>query len=100
MACRSSQGVRRKLMAINTNLSVDEDSLIGTLISLTLQKQFRTAWSFLENNIDPRHIRVQDAGILLQGLSHNYGDIGNLKDECLLKKELQVKAEQVIKLLV
>lgn len=87
-------------MGFKANLSLDEDALIGTLISLTLQKQFRTAWNFLESNVDPRHIRVQDAGILLQGLSQNYGDIGNLKDECLLKKELELKVEQVVKLLV
>ena len=82
----------------NMNLE-DEDSFIGTLMGLVNQKQFRTAWKFLETNVDPNHIRVHDAGILLENLSNEYGDIGILRDECLLKKNLEVQATQVIKLL-
>lgn len=77
----------------------DEDSLIGTLINLTHQNKFRSAWSFLQTNVDPEHIRVYDAGVVLQNLSNEYGDIGLLKDDCVLKRDLEMKARQVIKLL-
>jgi len=80
--------------------SDEEEVLIGTLIGLTKQKNFRTAWDFLINNIPPNSTRVKDAGIVLQDLSNHYGNIGNLKDECLLRKELEQKVERVISLLV
>jgi len=84
----------------NLNLSTDEDSFIGTLIALTKQKQFRTAWTYLEKNVDPNHVRVHDAGIILQNLSNYYGDIGKIQDECILRKELEQKVQQVIQLLM
>jgi hypothetical protein len=78
----------------------DEDILIPTLISLTQHKKFRSAWGYLQTNVDPEHIRVYDAGVVLQNLSNEYGDIGDLKDDCVLKRDLEMKVRQVIKLLM
>jgi hypothetical protein len=78
----------------------DEDHFFSTLVSLTRQKHFRSAWQFLQSNVDPQNIRVYDAGVALQSLSNEFGDIGDLKDECLLRKDLERKVSQVIKLLI
>lgn len=76
----------------------DEDALIGTLVNLTRQKNFRSAWTYLQKNIDPQHIRVYDAGVLLQQLSNEYGDI-ELKEDCHLRKVLDAQSNLIIKLL-
>lgn len=78
----------------------DEDIFFGTLVSLAQKNQFRTAWNHLINNIDPEHSRVYDAGVILQNLSNEFGDIGPIKDECLLRKNLNNQVEKVIKLLM
>lgn len=83
-------------MTKSGKLNIDEDVFFGTLISLTRQQNFRSAWSFLESNVDPEHVRIYDAGVLLQHLSNEYGDIGILKDECTLKKDLDRKVSQVV----
>lgn len=80
--------------------SDEEEVLIGTLVSLTRQKHFRAAWDYLTSNVPPNSTRIKDAGIVLQDLSNHYGDIGNLKDDCLLRKELEQKVERVVALLV
>ncbi len=77
-------------------LNVDEEVFFGTLISLTRKQNFRSAWTFLENNADPDNVRIYDAGVLLQHLSNEYGDIGSLKDECSLKQDLNRKVNQVV----
>jgi hypothetical protein len=77
-------------------LQVDEDIFFGTLISLTRQKNFRSAWTYLQNNVPAEHTRVYDAGVLLEQLSNHYGDIGSLRDDCILKSELEHKVNQVI----
>lgn len=78
----------------------DTETFFDTLISLTRTQKFRTAWTFLENNVDPDNTRVYDAGVLLQDLSNNYGDIGPIHDECVLRKELNIKVNQVISHLI
>ena len=74
----------------------DEDGFFGTLIGLAQQQHFRTAWKYLSTNIDPEHVRVYEAGVLLQDLSNQYGDIGLLKDECHLKQTLDRKVERIV----
>lgn len=78
----------------------DEEVFFGTLVSLAQKNQFRTAWNHLRNNVDPEHTRVYDAGVILQNLSNEYGDIGTIKDECLLKKNLNNQVDKVVKLLM
>lgn len=78
----------------------DEDSFVGTLINLTQQKSFRSAWNLLEANVNPNNIRIYDAGVVLQSLSNEYGDIGEIRDECLLKKKIDIEVTRVIKLLL
>jgi hypothetical protein len=75
---------------------IDEDMIFGTLISLSQQQRFRSAWTFLKQNINPDHPRVYNAGIILQHLSNQYGDIGKLKDDCVLRFELTRNVEQLI----
>lgn len=78
----------------------DEDVFFGTLVSLAQQNQFRTAWNHLISNVDPEHTRVYDAGVILQNLSNQYGDIGAIKDECILKQNLNSQVDKVVKLLM
>ena len=77
----------------------DEEAFIGTLVNLALRHQFRTAWNYLETNVDPDNIRIYDAGVLLQQLSNEVGDIGEIKDECILKSKLEFQAGLIQKLL-
>ena len=84
---------------MNDQLNMDEDSFIGTLMTLATKKQYRSAWTYLINNIDSNHIRIHDAGILLEHLSNEYGDIGDIKDECFLKKKLDIQSNLIVKLL-
>ena len=84
---------------MNNNLNLDEDSFIGTLMMLATKKLYRTAWTYLSNNISPDNTRIHDAGILFEHLSNEYGDIGDLKDDCLLKKKLDMQSNLIIKLL-
>ena len=76
---------------MNSELYIDEDSFIGTLMTLASKKQYRSAWTFLSNNVSPDDTRIHDAGILLEHLSNEYGDIGDLKDECQLKRKLDLQ---------
>ena len=78
----------------------DEDVFIATLAEHTKQKQFRTAWNFLEQNVDPQHVRIYDAGVLLQQLSDEVGNIGNLKDDCQLQRRLDFQASFIERLLI
>ena len=78
----------------------NEEEIVGTLVGLTQRKFFRSAWNFLENNIDKNETRIHDAGVLLEDLSNEYGDIGELKDECRLKHKLELDVNQVLKFLV
>lgn len=80
-------------------LNIDEDLVLQTLINLVQCKQFRSAWTFLKSNADPDHFKFYNAGVVLQHLSNQYGDIGDLKDECFLQKELDHHANKVIELL-
>lgn len=84
---------------MNEKFNLDEDSFIGTLMTLTTKKYYRSAWTYLSNNVNPDHTRVHDAGILLEHLSNEYGDIGDLKDECTLGKKLDMQSNLIIRLL-
>lgn len=79
-----------------TSLLQVDDSVLDTLISLAQAKRFRAAWEFIRNNADVEHSRFYNASVLLQHLSNQYGDIGNLKDECILQKELDRQATRVV----
>lgn len=81
---------------MNLPQNFDEDMIFGTLISLSQQQRFRSAWAFLKQNINTEHPRVYNAGIILQHLSNQYGDIGRIKDECVLKFELDRNVEQLV----
>ena len=78
----------------------NEDEIVGTLVGLTQRKLFRSAWSFLQNNVSIQETRVKDAGIIIEDLSNEYGDIGDLKDDCRLKKKLEIDVNQVLKFLL
>ena len=78
----------------------DEEAFFGTLVGLTQRQQFRTAWNHLRNNVDPEHVRVYDAGVMLEKLSNEFGDIGNLKDDCQLKRQLNAQVNKVVKMLM
>lgn len=81
-------------------LNIDEDVVLQTLVGLVQCKKFRSAWEFLRSNADPEHFRFYNAGVVLQHLSNQYGDIGDLKDECFLQKELDRHASKVVELLI
>jgi len=78
----------------------DVNFIIDNLVQLVQVKLFRSAWSFLISNADPEHALFYNAGVVLQHLSNQYGDIGELKDECFLKKELESHSTKVIQFLV
>lgn len=81
------------------DLGIDVEFVVQSLVSMTKLKHFRSAWEFLKNNGDPEHVRFYNAGVVLQHLSNQYGDIGNLKDECLLQHELDRHSSKIIELL-
>lgn len=80
-------------------LNIDMDLVLQTLVGLIQCKKFRSAWNFLKSNADPEHFKFYNAGVVLQHLSNQYGDIGDLKDECFLQKELDRHALKVLELL-
>lgn len=80
-------------------LNIDMDLVLQTLVGLIQCKKFRSAWNFLKSNADPEHFKFYNAGVVLQHLSNQYGDIGDLKDECFLQKELDRHASKVLELL-
>lgn len=75
------------------------EAVVDTLVGLTQRKMFRSAWSLLQSNINLQDTRIHDAGIILQDLSNEYGDIGEL-DDCRLRKKLELKVNQVLKFLI
>ena len=81
------------------NNNLDLDSFIGNVTNLISKKMFRTAWTYITSNVDPDDVRIRDTGILIEQLSNEYGDIGELKDDCILRKKLSMQVNMIIKLL-
>lgn len=82
------------------HLTDEAREIIDTLVGIVKERNFRTAWTLLSKNIPSSNVRVKDAGIELQNLSNLYGDIGNIKDDCVLRRELEQKVERIVALLV
>ena len=79
--------------------SEELETIVMQLIAHIEKKQFRTAENFLKNNINNNDPRIAPANILIENLSNMYGDIGELKDECFLRKDLDSKSQTIINLL-
>lgn len=78
---------------------VDEEMIEQNLRVLISQKHFRTAWHLVSNNGLSKHYRFYSLGVWLEHHSNQYGDIGELPSECLLKNELEENVQRLLSLL-
>lgn len=76
------------------------EAIIDSLVGLVQRKLFRSAWNLLQNNLNLQDTRIHDAGVMIENLSNEYGDIGDLKDDCHLKRKIELDVNQVLKFLV